>query len=65
MGLKKWVYNVAVAIAVLMNFILLLKSCITNILMYKAPLKSKFKWASITLYFLVISLFSHDFKYTN
>ena len=62
------VCSVTVAIAALNYFVPLSKSLITDILKFKACLKAKFKWASVTMYSLVMSPFSHDFikqKQTN
>ena len=43
------------------NFVLLLKSFITNGLKFKSHLEAKFKCVCVTMRFLVMSLFSRDY----
>ena len=53
---------VTVIISAKNNFVLLLKSVITNVLVYKAALNLKFKCVCIAMCSLVMSPFSRDLK---
>ena len=55
---------VTVIISALNNFVLLLKSVITNVLEYKAALNLKFKCVCVAMCSLVMSPFSHDLLIT-
>ena len=58
---RRLVHGVALIIMAWNNFVPLLKSFITDVLKYKARLKTKFKCVSVTMCSLVMSLFSHDY----
>ena len=58
---RRPVHGFALIIMAYINFVLLLKSFIANVLKCKARLKSKFKCMCVTMCFLVMSLFSRDY----
>ena len=62
---RRLVHGVALAIAAENNFVPLFKSFIADVLKCKARLKVKFKCVFVTMYSVVISSFSRDYKSKN
>ena len=58
---RRLVHSVALIIMAYNNFVPLFKSFIANVLKCKACLKGNFKCLCVTMFSLVMTLFSHDY----